>query len=137
VEENEMTGGLYMMTLIGMLATNTLPSWELTIIEQVSQEYKLTPYETCLLVAIRKEENGDAGHYFGVGSDDSNHPAHKYADDPDKTKNYRLQAEWTAGSIKKRFRPNNDLLAFANRWCPANGESWYKNVKAMMKEMTK
>lgn len=83
-----------------------LPSWEMEIIHQVAQEYRLTDWQTALLIAIRKSENGGRGREFGV--------LHPRAIDT----TYRNQAQWAAGSIKKRC-PNKILLVpFLKRWAP-------------------
>ena len=111
-----------------------LPEWEAKIIEEVAQEYHLNKTETKLLYIIRKVENGRQGREFGVLVPQ----AMRYKNAPDKTKSFRLQAQWAAGTIKRRYK--GDLLAFAKRWAPVGAKNdpkglnknWYKNARYYM-----
>lgn len=113
-----------------------LPEWEIRIINEVADEYGLKGPARRLLFVIRKVENGPKGREFGV----LNPQAMRYKDDPDPTKSFRLQAQWAAGTIKKRF--NGDLKAFANRWAPIGAKNdprglnknWYRNAKYYMEK---
>ena len=106
----------------------SLPSHEIKIINEVADEYNLTGESRLLLFVIRKVENGGSGREFGVL-----HP---------KAINttFRNQAQWAAGTIKKRYA--GDLKAFAQRWCPIGAENdpqglnknWYKNADYYMKK---
>lgn len=101
---------------------------EAKIISEVALEYKLSAYETSLLFAIRKVENGGTGLEFGVAQNFPKHPARRYKNDPEKS--LRCQAQWAAGSIKKRL--NGNLAVFAKRYCPPNAANWKKMVEAQM-----
>jgi len=116
------------------------PANEIPIILEVAQEYKLTQTETLLLFCIRRVENsgmlrinehgehikGNAnGMQFGVGDGNSTHEARRYAGNFEKS--LKLQAQWAAGTIQKRFR-NKGLNTFAKRWCPVNQENWTKMI---------
>ena len=100
------------------------------IIREVAAEYVLTKHETALLLAIRIVENGGPGIEFGIGSDQKKHPARRFAGDYEKS--LRLQAQWCAGTIKKRYR-GSTLDAFAKRYCPPNHRWWAQTVREKMK----
>lgn len=101
---------------------------EAKIIEEVADEYSLQGDSRILLYVIRKIENGPKGTEFGVL-----HPRAKGT-------TYRNQAQWAAGTIKKRY--TGDLKAFASRWCPIGAsndltglnKNWYPNAKYYMKK---
>jgi hypothetical protein len=109
---------------------------EATIIDAVAQQYELTERERKLLYAIRKAEQGKQGKEFGVLTPE----AMRFANDPDPTKSFKIQAMWAAGTIKKRFK--GDLKKFADRWAPIGAgndptnlnENWLNNVKYFMGE---
>jgi hypothetical protein len=65
------------------------------------------------------------GMQFGVGHDFKNHSAKRYAGNFEKS--LRLQAQWAAGTIKKRYR-GKGLDVFAKRWCPYNKDNWQRMV---------
>jgi len=103
------------------------------IILEVSKEYSLNVEESILLLAIRQAENGGDGVEFGI----INKEARRYAGDHEKS--LRLQAQWCAGTIKKRH--NCDLIRFSRRYCPIgcdndNGTNqyWLKNVRYFIKK---
>jgi len=114
-----------------------IPLQELNIIHEVAQEYDLTGEETKLLQVIRIVENGSQGREFGVLTP----RAMRYADHPDWRKSFRVQAQWAAGTVKKRY--NGDLRAFADRYCPIDAENdptglnkhWYRNAKHWMERL--
>jgi len=89
------------------------PENEVRILTEVAKEYSLTDKETMLLFAIRKVENGRPGVEMGVGDNYPKHPARRFAGNFEKS--LRLQAQWSAGTIKKRFA--NDLVSFSERYC--------------------
>lgn len=101
---------------------------ETAILKQVSRECKLTHEQEKLLFAIRKVENGrlGGGIEFGVGQDFKTHPAKRYAGRPEAS--LRLQAQWAAGTIKKRYK--GDLTEFAKRYCPKNAHNWEKMIRS-------
>jgi hypothetical protein len=94
------------------------------IIAQVAQQYKLDEERKRLLYAIRMAENGRQGREFGVLNDQ----AMRYENDPDPSRSFRLQAEWAAGTIQKRY--TGDLNAFAKRWAPLKAKNDPKNLNA-------
>lgn len=106
-------------------SSQILPSWELEIVNSVSAEYRLSDWQRQLLVAIRKSENGRPGREFGV--------LHPRAINT----TYRNQAQWAAGSIKKRCPDEGSLSVFAARWAPIGAANdpdglngnWEKNVR--------
>jgi hypothetical protein len=123
------------------------PIVEVQIISEVAEEYELTPGETRLLFSIRRVENSGCrriadgkyidgkanGMAFGVGDGNIDHPARRYAGD--YVASLRLQAQWCAGSIVKRYRPNQDLVAFSKRWCPPNHTNWTSLVNSWMSKL--
>lgn len=112
-----------------------LPTWELRIIHEVAKEYNLSDWQTALLIAIRKAENGKTPKEFGVLTKD----AMRFSD-PEKS--FLTQARWAAGSIKKRCGDKTILNAFAARWAPLNAKNdpdglnnnWLKNVRFFLKK---
>jgi hypothetical protein len=87
-----------------------LPRHEMSIIAEVADQYKLEGDARLLLYVIRKVENGREGYAeFGV--------LHPKA----IGRGFRVQAQWAAGTISKRY--TGDLAAFANRWCPVGAEN--------------
>lgn len=98
---------------------------EKSILMGVVHQYELNEDEARILFAIRKHENGPVGLEFGVGQDEgSGHPARRYSTDPRKS--LRLQAEYAAGTIQKRF--DGCLMSFAQRWCPKGPQQWHRSV---------
>lgn len=112
----------------GQLDTQLGVETEATIIEQVAAQRNMNRTETRLLATIRRIENGGAGNEFGVGSGDPAHPAHRKAGDPSAS--FRLQCEWAAGTIERRFDGN--INTFAARWCPVGREQWARNAAFYM-----
>lgn len=117
-----------MTLLTGMPSAVLTPAKEAGIITKVAEQYKLDKTQTKLLFCIRRVEDGGPGVEFGVGHEDPNHPAHRMQSDPEAS--LRLQAEWAAGTISKRY--TGDLARFAQHWCPRNWESWLRNIEWYM-----
>lgn len=109
-----------------------MPSNEIVILNEVAQEYDLNENEIKLLYTIRKIENGSnaSGLEFGVGDGIPNHPARRHKGNPEKS--LRLQAQWCAGTIRRRYKNTEDLQAFARRYCPVNSASWHRMAKHWM-----
>lgn len=113
----------------------SVPSHEAQVIEQVAQQYKLSPEQTKLLYTIRKVENGRVGREFGV----LNPEAMRFINDP--VLSFKTQAMWAAGTVKKRY--TGDLQEFANRWAPVGvsndpkglNRNWVKNAEYYMENM--
>lgn len=107
-----------------------LPRSELDTIFLVAQKYALTLEQTWLLCTIRKIENGATPREFGVLTPQ----AMRFTD---SERSFFCQAEWCAGTIKKRFK--GDLLEFANRYCPPNlsplNQNWYRNALYYMRQL--
>ncbi len=104
-----------------------IPPNECIILQEVAEEYNLNEEETLLLLVIRKVENGGDGIEMGVLTPQARRFKGSFKD------SLRLQGEWAAGTIKKRYKGN--LRAFADRWCPVgcdtdNGTNkyWYDNA---------
>ena len=109
-------------------------AWERGIIADVASEYGLTADGARLLQAIRIAENGGAGLEFGVAQYQPRHPARRFAAHPELS--LRTQAQWAAGTIRKRYR--GDVGAFARRYVasPMAGV-WARNVKRAMERGAK
>jgi hypothetical protein len=109
-------------------ANQLVPEVESAVIEKVAEQYKLTPEQKDLLYVVRKIENGSTGKEFGVLTPQ----AMRYKDNPDLS--FITQAQWAAGTIKKRY--NGDVTEFANRWAPVGASNdpnnlnsnWVKNA---------
>jgi hypothetical protein len=102
-----------------------LPASEISIINDVADQYGLEGDARLLLFIIRKIENGRPGYAeFGV--------LHPRA----IGRGFRVQCEWAAGTLRKRY--NGDLQAFAERWCPSDAHplnrNWYTNAMFYMKK---
>lgn len=122
------------VTVAAMVAVTSLgsilPAREERIILGVARKYELCEHRTKLLMAIRRIENGANGLEFGVGDGIPSHPARRHAGN--FTASLRLQAEWAAGTIAKRY--NGDLRRFSRRYCRANWRVWLRNVRHYLKE---
>jgi hypothetical protein len=107
---------------------------ELQTLLNVKEKYGLNSEQTRLLLAIRLAENGKQGKEFGVLAPQ----AMRYENDPDSMKSFYTQAQWAAGTIKKRYDGN--LEKFASKWAPVGAsndpdnlnKNWAKNVKYHM-----
>lgn len=108
-----------------------LPLNEQMILLDVADEYGLSDQETDLLFTIRKIENGGSGREMGVMLKE----AQRYAGDFEAS--LRLQAQYAAGTIKKRY--TGDLALFASRWCPDHihdtNKNWLPNARFWMERM--
>ncbi len=119
-------------TIYAEILNPDLPQWEENIIGQVAKEYSLNGTAKLLLYVIRKVENGGDGKEFGV----LDPQAQIYAGN--KERSFRLQAEWAAATIQKRF--DGDLQAFADRWAPigaandpeGKNKNWFPNATRYM-----
>jgi hypothetical protein len=100
------------------------PAREIEIISEVAREYNLTTHQTKLLFVIRKIENGRPGLEFGVGDGIPKHPARRYAGQFEES--LRVQAQWAAGTITKRYKGN--LQKFAVIYCE-RASLWHTNAK--------
>ena len=101
------------------------------IISQVADEYHLTGDARKLLFVIRIVENGGPGKEMGVLTPE----AQRYKGD--HSKSLKLQAQWAAGTIKKRY--DGSMERFASRYCPPSSDpigyqNWIKNATAYMQE---
>ena len=116
--------------------TDRLPAKELKILSKVGREYGLAGESLRLLFVIRVVENGGPGREMGVLTP----KAQRFKGDFEKS--LELQAQWAAGTIKRRF--TGDLASFAERWCPTTGnlnaderrlnKHWLKNARYYMEE---
>jgi hypothetical protein len=104
---------------------------EINILTEVSAEYGLTEQETTILFSIRRVENGGPGLEMGVGQDYPKHPARRYATNFGKS--LRLQAQWAAGTIKKRY--DGDLLSFAKQYC-AKPQEWFDMMTSWISKLS-
>lgn len=107
--------------------------FEQQVLSSVAQEYKLNEEQTRLLFSIRKQENGAKGSGKEMGV--LNPSAMRYKGDYPNS--LRLQAKYSAGTIKKRW--NGSIEDFANVWCPKESDpegnrNWIRNVTKFMKE---
>lgn len=100
------------------------------ILLRVAKEEGLNLEQTNFLLTIRIIENGRPGLELGVGDGTRRHRARRYAGDHDKS--LRLQGQWVAGAIKKRFYSRSDMYTFAKRHCPLGPYQWYWNARHYM-----
>lgn len=137
----------YLMLLIVLTAPVTcddlaarMPIADANTLCEVADEYGLCSNARRLLYVIYlvegSREDRDKGlldgHEMGVLLP----AAQRYKGD--HAKSLRLQAQYAAGTIKKRYR--NDLPAFAKRWCPTNdprdkqglNKNWLRNARYYM-----
>jgi len=137
IKKMMITTAIFMASLM-VYADNkvTLPASEWKVVREVAGEYGLSKHGEKLLAAIRLHENGLVGLEFGIGGPVNNgHPAHRFAQGVKNRHSFneasfRCQAQWAAGTIKKRYR--GDLLAFARIYCPCNAWKWYVGVSSLM-----
>lgn len=104
---------------------------EIKVLTEVAKEYSLTEEETTLLFSIRRVENGGPGIEMGVGQDYKKHPARRYAGNFEKS--LRLQSQWAAGTIKKRY--NGDLMALAKQYC-VKSDHWFNMITSWMSKLS-
>jgi len=107
---------------------NELPAWEIRVLLEVGQEYNLTGEEQKLLLTIRRIENGRLGLEMGIASNNPQHCARRYAQDP--VRSLRIQAQWAAGTIRHRYTGN--LEAFAQVYCPPERKHWLHMARYWM-----
>lgn len=125
--------GLVLMLML-MCASSAIAGQKLSkaeekvILMSVVHEYELNEDEARLLFAIRQHENGAVGLEFGVGQDVPNHPAKRFKGQPKRS--LKVQAQWAAGTIKKRF--DGSLKGFAVVWCPKGPTVWFKSVNRIL-----
>ena len=95
-----------------------------------SPEYGLDAEQTLLLLVLRRCEGGAKGREWGVGSGDPDHPARRFADDPDTEHSVECQAKWAAGTIKKHYTTETgyDYVTFLRRWNPKGWKRESANV---------
>lgn len=97
-----------------------IPEQDHAILSQVADQYGLAPEQRALLYAIRRQENGGPGREMGV----LNSEAERYAGN--HSKSLQTQAQWAAGTIKKRY--DGDLVGFGKRWAPVGAKNDPKNL---------
>lgn len=118
--------------LVYLKIERRLNAHDRAILLQVAKEEDLTRDQTNFLLTIRIIENGRKGLELGVGDGLPRHPARRYAGNHDKS--LRLQGQWVAGAIKKRFGSKADMYKFAKRHCPLDTLNWYWNARTYMEE---
>lgn len=116
-----------------VIHAKAINGFEQQVLSSVAQEYKLNEEQTRLLFSIRKQENGAKGSGKEMGV--LNPSAMRYKGDYPNS--LRLQAKYSAGTIKKRW--NGSIEDFANVWCPKESDpegnrNWIRNVTKFMKE---
>jgi hypothetical protein len=107
---------------------DAIPAREVDILLSVGREYGLEGDALKLLLVIRKIENGAPGIEMGVASNFPGHAARRYAGNFEKS--LRLQAQWAAGTIQKRY--TGDLETFAKRYCPPKWQHWTRMARFWM-----
>lgn len=124
---------VWMVVAASLLMAST--AWaevnDVAVALQVAREYRLTPFQTRVLLAVRVVENGREGREYGV--------LHPQA----KGRHQVTQARWAAGSIKKRVQSERDLEAFARRWAPVGAANdprglnrhWLGNVRRVLGQL--
>jgi hypothetical protein len=121
------------LTAIALSATVNIAgrtSTDSYVLQSVANQYGLNAEQTKLLFAIRNAEGGGPGREMGVLLPE----AMRYKGDHQKS--LRLQAEYAAGTIKKRWDGN--IENFADRWCPSKTDpvghnNWIRNVSIYMR----
>lgn len=110
----------------------TVIGWdkEAVIIQKVASDYGLDEWQTKLLVALRRTQNGGAGHEWGIFSDMPDHPSHRFKNDP--AASVKLQCSYAAGTIKKRCPDVRNLESFMARYTPSNWKQELANIKSIM-----
>jgi hypothetical protein len=117
------------------LPADFVPAEESLVLSDVADEYGLTPEQRALLYAIRRQENGGPGREMGVLAPE----AQRFRGDFPRS--LKTQAQWAAGTIKKRY--TGDLVGFGNRWAPRNAtndprglnKNWIPGVQKFMKQL--
>lgn len=105
---------------------------DVAIALRVAREYELSPFQTRVLLCTRLVENGRPGREYGV--------LHSRALNTTQIN----QAQWAAGTIKKRLPTRRDLTSFAARWAPMGAANdphelnrhWIHNVEACLAQLT-
>ncbi len=115
---------------------SALPEADRAILASVADQYGLTGDARKLLFVIYRVERGVPGREMGILTPAAQRLKGDYA------ASLRLQAQYAAGTIKKRY--TGDLAAFAARWCPTQGslteterrlnKNWLRNAQHWMKE---
>lgn len=119
--------------------TQQAQSGDYDIIIKVGKANGLSGMSLKILLAIRVLENGPPGMEMGVGDGNPDHPGRRLS--PEKVggvknfshqKSLSLQAEWAAGTIKKRFptgkMPLKDAVTvLGQRYCELP-EKWTNNI---------
>jgi hypothetical protein len=106
-----------------------IPETDRAILSTVATEYHLTPDQRRLLFAIRLAEAGGPGRECGVLTP----AAQRFKGD--HAKSLRLQAQYAAGTIRRRY--TGDVVAFARIWCPPSVDpvghrNWVRNVEKFL-----
>ena len=125
------------------------PMIEVAIISKTAEKYKLTQLETDLLFAIRRVENSGClridefgkhvegaanGMQFGAGDCYPDHAARRHAGNFEAS--LKLQSEWAAGTIVKRYR-GKGIEVFAKQWCPPKDQQWIQLVSHWIRKFHK
>jgi hypothetical protein len=127
-------------------ATRTAKPGDFQILNEVADEYGLKGMKRKLFFSIRVMENGRDGCEMGVADYDINSPARRFAPERvgkenfDHAKSLRVQAQWAAGTVKKRFPYDEDhpeqldvaVEAMAKRYCPENWHNWKRMAKKFL-----
>lgn len=102
-----------------------LRPWEQRILLRAALDYRLDAEQRKLLCVVRLVENGVPGYELGADPKQ----ARRWAGHPEMS--LYCQACWISGTIKKRY--TGDLRAYAERHCPLDAETWYKNAEWWMR----
>ena len=124
------------MILLATLSHAACPAWRAEMARDVAREHRFTAAQTALLVATVRQENGReyAGLECGIGAGNPRHPARRLAAYPEAS--CRLQLEWAAGTIARRYR--GDLRAYAVRYAGRkDAAQWVHNVSRIIKRKGK
>jgi hypothetical protein len=111
-----------------------LPPADAQILSEVADEYKLTGDLRRMLFIIRLVENGGPGREMGVLTPAAQRFKGNHA------KSLRLQAQWAAGTLTKRW--TGKVKDFAERYCPercdpTGNANWIRNASALLDGLLK
>jgi hypothetical protein len=104
---------------------------DIAIALRVAREYELTRWQTSALLCLRTVENGGIGREYGV--------LHPRALNTSQTN----QAQWAAGSIRRRLPNAGGIADFAARWCPRDdprdtqglNQYWERNFRTCLAQL--
>lgn len=132
-------GGLLLVMLLGLsgfqVSRVNAEENDVALALRVARQYDLTPWQTKALLCVRVIENGKPGREYGV--------LHPKALNRHEDGTQYIQAQWAAGTIKKRLPNPSAIESFANRWAPIGADNdpnglnnhWLGNFKGCLAQL--